>query len=98
MEAAGIDAIVAQGCEAGGHRGTFLKNVSDTLIGTMALVPQISDHVSIPVIASGGIMDGRGLAASLALGAGTVQMGTAFLACPESGAHLVFDNPSLENK
>ncbi|RKP58252.1 DUF561 domain-containing protein [Cohnella endophytica] len=87
LEAAGVNAIVAQGSEAGGHRGTFLKNVSNPLIGTMALVPQIADHVSIPIIASGGIMDGRGFLASLALGASAVQMGTAFLACIESGAH-----------
>lgn len=87
LDAAGVNAIVAQGYEAGGHRGTFLKNVSESLIGTMTLVPQIVDQVSIPVIASGGIMDGRGLVASLALGAGAVQMGTTFLACPESGAH-----------
>ncbi|MCZ8513204.1 nitronate monooxygenase [Paenibacillus filicis] len=95
LEAAGVDAIVAQGSEAGGHRGTFLKNGSDSLIGTMALVPQIADHVSIPVIASGGIMDGRGLVASLTLGAAAVQMGTAFLACPESGAHATYKQKIL---
>lgn len=95
LEVAGVDAIVAQGCEAGGHRGTFLKDVSESLIGTMALVPQIVDHVSIPVIASGGIMDGRGLVASLALGAGAVQMGTAFLACPESGANETYKQKIL---
>ncbi|WP_010274375.1 NAD(P)H-dependent flavin oxidoreductase [Paenibacillus senegalensis] len=89
LEGAGVDAIVAQGYEAGGHRGTFLKEVSESLIGTIALVPQVADQVSIPVIASGGIMDGRGLVASLALGAGAVQMGTAFLVCPESGAHAM---------
>lgn len=87
LQTAGVDAIVAQGSEAGGHRGTFLKSTTDALIGTMALVPQIVDHVSVPVVASGGIMDGRGLIASLALGASAVQMGTAFLASPESGAH-----------
>ncbi|WP_248924262.1 NAD(P)H-dependent flavin oxidoreductase [Paenibacillus hamazuiensis] len=87
LEAAGVDVIVAQGSEAGGHRGTFLTNALDALIGTMALVPQLVDHVSVPVIASGGIMDGRGLVASLALGASAVQMGTAFLASAESGAH-----------
>ncbi|WP_342415562.1 DUF561 domain-containing protein [Paenibacillus sp. FSL R10-2782] len=95
LEAAGVDAIVAQGSEAGGHRGTFLKSVSDTQIGTMALIPQIVDHVTIPVIASGGIMDGRGLVASLALGAAAVQMGTAFLACPESGAHTTYKQKIL---
>ncbi|MCL6442591.1 MAG: nitronate monooxygenase [Alicyclobacillus sp.] len=90
LEAAGVDAVVAQGSEAGGHRGTFLSDASRSLIGTMALVPQVVDHVSVPVIASGGIMDGRGLLASLALGASAVQMGTAFLACPESGAHALY--------
>ena len=95
LEAAGVDAIVAQGSEAGGHRGTFLKPVSQSLIGTMALVPQVVDHVSVPVIASGGIMDGRGLVASLLLGASAVQMGTAFLACPESGAHAVYKQKIL---
>ncbi|SDW07549.1 nitronate monooxygenase family protein [Paenibacillus sp. CF384] len=95
LEAAGVDAIAAQGSEAGGHRGTFLKSDSDALVGTMALIPQIVDHVSIPVIASGGIMDGRGLAASLVLGATAVQMGTAFLACPESGAHEVYKHKIL---
>ncbi|ASR47416.1 NAD(P)H-dependent flavin oxidoreductase [Paenibacillus kribbensis] len=95
LEATGADAIVAQGSEAGGHRGTFMKDPSHALIGTMAIVPQIVDHVSIPVIAAGGIMDGRGLAASFALGAAAVQMGTAFLACPESGAHETYKQKIL---
>ncbi|SHE32471.1 nitronate monooxygenase [Seinonella peptonophila] len=95
LEAAGVDSIVAQGSEAGGHRGTFLKGRSDSQIGTIALVPQIVDNVSVPVIASGGIMDGRSLVASLALGAAAVQMGTAFLACPESGAHEVYKQKIL---
>ncbi|MGE4218161.1 MAG: NAD(P)H-dependent flavin oxidoreductase [Alphaproteobacteria bacterium] len=86
LERAGVDAVVAQGAEAGGHRGTFLGDFEASLIGTMTLVPQIVDAVRIPVIASGGIMDGRGIAAALALGASAVQMGTAFLACAESGA------------
>ncbi|CAM4395377.1 nitronate monooxygenase [Paenibacillus endophyticus] len=90
LQAAGVDAIVAQGSEAGGHRGNFLKSTTESMIGTMALVPQMLDHVSIPVIASGGIMDGRGLIASLALGASAVQMGTAFLASVESGAHAEY--------
>lgn len=95
LELSDIDAIVAQGSEAGGHRGTFLKNASESLIGLIALVPQIVDHVSIPVIASGGIMDGRGLVASLTLGAAAVQMGTAFLACTESGAHPTYKEKIL---
>jgi len=82
---AGFDAIVAQGSEAGGHRGTFIGAFDDAMIGTMALVPQIVDAARLPVIASGGIMDGRGIAAALALGAGAVQMGTAFLTCDEAG-------------
>ncbi|MFF2911456.1 NAD(P)H-dependent flavin oxidoreductase [Paenibacillus sp. NPDC057934] len=97
LDLAGVNAIVAQGYEAGGHRGTFLKKVSESLIGTMALVPQVVDHVSVPVIASGGIMDGRGLVASLALGAGAVQMGTAFLASSESGAHEAYKQKILSS-
>eukprot|EP01065_Artemidia_motanka_P044089 TRINITY_DN6221_c0_g1_i2.p1 TRINITY_DN6221_c0_g1~~TRINITY_DN6221_c0_g1_i2.p1 ORF type:complete len:379 (+),score=95.75 TRINITY_DN6221_c0_g1_i2:1987-3123(+) len=84
----GVDAVVAQGMEAGGHRGTFLSkraDFGDSLIGTMALVPQVVDAVpDVPVIAAGGITDGRGVAAALALGAGGVQMGTAFLRCTEA--------------
>ncbi len=85
LQASGVDAIVAQGAEAGAHRGTFLRDFADSLVGTLALVPQIVDAVSLPVIASGGIMDGRGIAAALALGAEAVQMGTAFLTCDEAG-------------
>lgn len=97
LEAADADAIVVQGSEAGGHRGTFLTEANHALIGTMALVPQVVDHVSVPVIASGGIMDGRGLIASLALGASAVQMGTAFIACSESGAHKIYKESVLES-
>lgn len=86
-EELGMDAVVVQGSEAGGHRGTFAVDFKEGMIGLMALVPQVVDHVHIPVIAAGGIMDGRGLAASLVLGAQGVQMGTAFLTCLESGAH-----------
>ncbi len=87
LEANGVDAVVAQGSEAGGHRGTFAVPTERALIGTMALVPQICDAVKVPVVAAGGIMDGRGLVAAFALGAAAAQMGTAFLACIESGAH-----------
>jgi len=86
-EAKGVDLIVAQGSEAGGHRGTFLGPFENAMIGTMSLVPQVVDHVNIPVIAAGGIMDGRGVVAALALGAHGVQMGTAFVTSTESGAH-----------
>jgi len=85
LEHSGVDAVVAQGSEAGGHRGTFLGDFSASLIGTISLVPQIVDAVRVPVIASGGIVDGRGIAAALALGASAVQLGTAFLTCHESG-------------
>jgi nitronate monooxygenase len=85
LERAGVDAVVAQGYEAGGHRGTFRESVDRSLVGTLALVPQVVDAVSVPVIASGGIMDGRGIAAALALGAQAVQLGTAFLRCAEAG-------------
>ena len=84
---AGADAIVAQGSEAGGHRGTFVGGFEEGAIGTMALVPRLVDAVPLPVIAAGGLMDGRGVAAAFALGAAGVQLGTAFLACAESGAH-----------
>lgn len=87
LENLGYDMIVAQGSEAGGHRGTFLGCFESSLIGTMALAPQIADAVNIPIIAAGGIMDGRGLAASIVLGACAAQMGTAFLTCPEAGTH-----------
>ncbi|MBY0226834.1 MAG: nitronate monooxygenase [Hyphomicrobium sp.] len=85
VEAAGIDVVVAQGWEAGGHRGVFNAKL-DAQIGLLSLVPQIVDAVSIPVIAAGGIADGRGIAAALALGASGVQLGTAFLSTKESGA------------
>jgi nitronate monooxygenase len=82
---AGVDLIVAQGAEAGGHRGTFIGSTEESLIGIMALVPQIAAAVRIPVIAAGGIMDGRGVRAALGLGAAAAQLGTAFLSCPEAG-------------
>ena len=84
-EAVGADAVCASGVESGGHRGTFLADFESSQVGTLALVPQCVDALGIPVIAAGGIMDGRGIAAARALGADGVQMGTAFLVCPESG-------------
>jgi nitronate monooxygenase len=85
LERLGVDAICAQGAEAGGHRGTFLGRFEDALVGTMALVPQLVRAVRVPVLAAGGIMDGAGLRAALALGAAGAQLGTAFLDCPEAG-------------
>ncbi|MEX2536277.1 MAG: DUF561 domain-containing protein [Trueperaceae bacterium] len=85
LERLGVDAIAAQGSEAGAHRGTFAAPFESAMIGTLALVPQVVDAVTVPVIASGGIMDGRGVAAALALGAQAAQMGTAFLTCDEAG-------------
>lgn len=84
LAAAGCDAIIAQGAEAGGHRGMFLTPDIATQLGTFALVPQVVDAVRVPVIAAGGISDGRGMAAAFALGAAAVQVGTAFLRSPES--------------
>jgi nitronate monooxygenase len=84
LAAAGVDAIIAQGWEAGGHRGSFTVAADDAGIGTLALVPQVVDAVAVPVIAAGGIADGRGIAAALALGAAGVQIGTAFILCPEA--------------
>jgi nitronate monooxygenase len=80
----GCDAVIAQGCEAGGHRGMFLSNVVASQAGTFALVPQVVDAVGVPVIAAGGIADARGIAAAFALGASAVQIGTAYLFCPEA--------------
>lgn len=87
LEADGVELVVAQGAEAGGHRGTFLGPFEEAMIGTMTLVPHMAERLSIPVIASGGIMTGQGLAQALARGAQAAQMGSAFLLCEESGAH-----------
>ncbi len=86
LEAAGVDVIVATGSEAGGHRPSFLDPAEDVLMGTFALTQLVSARVTRSVIAAGGIVDRRGVRAALALGAGGVQVGTAFLACEESGA------------
>jgi nitronate monooxygenase len=83
---AGVDLIVASGMEAGGHRASFLRPAEDSLTGTFALVPTAVETVRVPVIAAGGIADGRGIAAALELGAAAAQIGTAFLACEESNA------------
>ena len=90
-EAAGADAIVAQGAEAGGHRGAFHAAEAEIeSVGLFALLPQICDAVSLPVIATGGIADGRSIAAALVLGASAVQIGTGFLRCPETKIHLAY--------
>jgi nitronate monooxygenase len=84
LEENGADVIIAQGMEAGGHRGMFLTEDMAGQVGTFALVPQVVDAVKVPVIAAGAIADGRGIAAAFALGASGVQIGTAYLRCPES--------------
>ena len=84
LEGRGVDAIIAQGIEAGGHRGMFLSEDIAGQVGTFALVPQIADAVKVPVIAAGGISDARGIVAALALGAAGAQIGTAYLFCPEA--------------
>jgi nitronate monooxygenase len=89
LERAGVDAVVASGSDAGGHRGAFLRPVTESLVGTFSLIPQVVDAVSLPVVAAGGIADARGVAAALTLGADGVQIGTAFLATEESGASTV---------
>jgi nitronate monooxygenase len=89
LEARGVDAVVAQGVEAGGHRGNFLTTDLTTQLGTFALLPQVKRAVRVPVIAAGGIVDGHTAAAAFALGAGGVQVGTAFLLCPEATTSAV---------
>ena len=98
LEAAGIDVVIAQGFEAGGHRGAFGVVGEDVGIGAMALVTQIVDAVRVPVVAAGGIADGRGVAAAFALGAAGVQMGTAFLACPEAAISLAHRRAIAEGR
>ena len=100
LEDQGCDAIIAQGYEAGGHSGMFLKRDVSTQIGTMALVPQVVDAVRVPVIAAGGIADARGIVAAFTLGASAVQIGTAYLLCPEAkitGVHREALRKSKDN-
>lgn len=89
LESLGFDFVIAQGGEAGGHRGTYLRDPYESLTGTLALVRLVTRNVKLPVVAAGGIMDGAGIAAALALGAQLAQLGTAFISCPESGASQV---------
>ncbi|MFL9900289.1 nitronate monooxygenase [Paraburkholderia fungorum] len=90
IHAAGLDGVIAQGVEAGGHRGNFDPSVADELLGTMALVRLLVREIPLPVIAAGGIMDGAGIAAALTLGAQAAQLGTAFVASPESAADAAY--------
>lgn len=92
LEERGVDAIIAQGWEAGGHRGVFLDLEGDSQIGLFSLLPQVTDAVSVPVIATGGIADGRGIAAAFALGASGVQIGTAFVTCAEAAQKELHQN------
>jgi nitronate monooxygenase len=87
-EAAGADVIIAQGMEAGGHRAAFkARRAERELVGLLSLLPAVADAVAVPVVATGGIADGRGAAAAFALGASAIQIGTGFLRCPEAGIH-----------
>jgi nitronate monooxygenase len=98
LVAHGVDVVVVQGFEAGGHRGTFRASFERSLVGGLALLPQVVDRVTVPVIYAGGVMDGRGIVAALALGADGVQLGTAFLGCPESGTPDAYRRALTEAK
>jgi nitronate monooxygenase len=98
LEQAGVDVVAASGFEAGGHRGSFLRPAEESLTGTFSLVPQVADSVTVPVVAAGGIADARGIVAAFALGAEGVQIGTAFLACEESGASELHRHALLSGK
>jgi nitronate monooxygenase len=95
LEANGVDAVVAQGLEAGGHRALFQPDQKDELLGTFVLTRLLSQELSVPIIAAGGIMDGKGIAAALVLGAQAVQLGTAFLACDEAGTSQAYRDALL---
>jgi nitronate monooxygenase len=98
LQDAGVDAVVASGFEAGGHRGSFLRRAEESLTGTFSLVRQVSAILDVPVIAAGGIADARGIASALMLGAEGVQLGTAFAACEESGASELHREALLSGK
>ncbi|HUN67540.1 MAG TPA: nitronate monooxygenase [Burkholderiales bacterium] len=98
LESLGFDFVIAQGGEAGGHRGSYLRDPYASLTGTLALVRLVVRAVHLPVVAAGGIMDGAGIAAALALGAQAAQLGTAFIPCPESGAPQIHKDLLLKEK
>jgi len=98
LEKAGVAAVVAQGAEAGAHRGTFLGTFESSMIPTLDLVRAVRRAVSVPVIASGGLMDGRDMARAFALGASAAQLGTAFLACPEAGTPEAYRRAILSTR
>jgi nitronate monooxygenase len=90
LESRGCDAIIVQGVEAGGHRGMFLETDPSSQTGLFALLPQVADQVGVPLIAAGGVADGRGIVAAFALGASAVQLGTAYLLCPEANVSPLY--------